>query len=73
MQTKTEETEVEKKNQKFFDNFFFSKILWKCCVELKNGAISWIFFSCYFLKKVKISNKGGAKRGWKENEKKNFF
>ena len=40
---------------------------------IKNGAISWKKISCYFLKKVKISNKGGAKRGWKENEKKTFF
>ena len=40
---------------------------------MKNGAISWKKISCYFLKKGKITNKGGAKRGWKENEKKTFF
>ena len=29
--------------------------------------------SCYFFKKDKITNKGGAKRGQAENEKKTFF
>ena len=40
---------------------------------IKNDVISWKKNSCYFLKKLKITNKGGAKRGWKENEKNPFF
>ena len=63
--------EVEKKKLKnFFLTIFFS-VKMKHSVE--NGDISWKKISCYFFKKVKITNKAGDIRGRAENEKKTFF